>query len=164
MLKPPTIPILAPGDLLDAMPRAVPRHDLHLHTDFTDGKATIGAYLDRAIELGLERRDPAREPRRLQVAVLREADVLEAERARVRGRLRVHWGIEAKGMDKRGTLAATPEMIDAAEYVFGAFHSSQTKTPFPELEQREAIEMEYEVILGMIEARSCHAVAHPGGL
>jgi putative hydrolase len=76
----------------------------------------------------------------------------------------IHWGVEAKGMDTRGTLAANPEMIEAAGYVLGAFHSSQTDIKFPNLHRDEAIEMEYSVILGMLKARACHAIAHPGGL
>jgi histidinol phosphatase-like PHP family hydrolase len=56
------------------------------------------------------------------------------------------------------------EMTEAAEYIYGAFHSSLTSTSFPELERQVAIEMEYRVTLAMIAARSCHAIAHPGGL
>jgi histidinol phosphatase-like PHP family hydrolase len=76
----------------------------------------------------------------------------------------VHWGIEAKVIDTQGTLAARPDMIDAAEYIYGAFHSSFTETKFPALDKNEAIDMEFQATLSMITARSCHAIAHPGGL
>ncbi len=160
MLRSPAIPILDPK----AVRANVPGHDLHLHTVFTDGKSTIEAYLDRAIELGLEHVGFP-EHCNLKTTWLRTfVPALEEQRKRVAGRINVHWGIEAKGMNRAGALAATPEMIQAAEYVYGAFHSSLTDTPFPSLERDAAIEMEFDVTMAMIRARSCHAVAHPGGL
>jgi putative hydrolase len=154
------IPILDPADVRTS----VPRHDLHLHTCFTDGKPTIREYIDRAIELGLSEIGFPEHCNLKTTWLSTFVPALEAERARVAGRLRVHWGIEAKGCDQRGTLAATPAMLEAAEYVYGAFHSSLTKTPFPELPFEQAVEMEHGVTLGMIRARSCDAIAHPGGL
>jgi putative hydrolase len=160
MLKPASIPIVDPKSLLES----VPGYDLHLHTQFTDGQPTIAQYVDRAIELGLEHIGFP-EHCNLKTTWLRDfVPALEEQRKRVAGRLRVHWGIEAKGMNRQGALAAKPEMMEAAEYVYGAFHSSLTDTPFPSLEKEAAIEMEFEVTLAMIRARSCHAIAHPGGL
>lgn len=160
MLKAPLIPILDPATLNGP----TPRHDLHLHTDFTDGEPTVRAYVERAIELGLEHIGFPEHCNLKTTWLTRFVPVLDEERRRVEGKLKVHWGIEAKGTGPDGVLAATPEMLDAAEYVYGAFHSSLTKVPFPELGLEEAIAMEASVVLGMIRARSCHVVAHPGGL
>lgn len=158
--KAPAIPIVEAKAVL----ASTPLHDLHLHTTFTDGKPTVREYLDRAIELGLEQIGFPEHCNLKTTWLSTFVPVVLEERRRVEGKLVVHWGIEAKGMDYEGNLAATPEMLGAAEYVFGAFHASLTKTPFPDLEIEEAIEMEYEVTLAMIRARSCHAIAHPGGL
>jgi len=164
-MKKTAIPILDPNDVLSGrVSGRVPRHDLHLHTDFTDGRSTLRDYVERAIELGLEHIGFPEHCNLSTAWLPRFAPAVDEERRRIAGRVHVHWGIEAKGMDKQGTLAAKPEMIEAAEYIFGAFHSSQTKTPFPKLGKDEAIEMEFQVISGLIERRSCHAVAHPGGL
>lgn len=160
MLKAPSIPILDPKTLV----ASVPKHDLHLHTDFTDGEPSVRAYIERALELGLEHIGFPEHCNLKTTWLPRFVPVITEERKRVAGRLRVHWGIEAKGTGPDGKLAATDEMLEAAEYVFGAFHSSLTKTPFPELPLEEGVAMETSVILGMIRARSCHVVAHPGGL
>lgn len=159
-MKAPSIPILEAS----AVAKPVPRHDLHLHTDFTDGKSTLDAYVDRAIELGLDAIGFPEHCNLKTTWLSRFVPAIEAARARAAGRVRIHWGIEAKGMNYEGALAATPEMLEAAEYVYGAFHSSLTKTPFPELPLEEAIDMEYRVTIAMIRNRVCHAVAHPGGL
>ncbi len=155
------IPIIDPASLRGSSP--LPRHDLHLHTDFTDGKPTIGQYLERAVELGLEHIGFPEHCNLKTTWLTTFVPALVEARATVASSLKVHWGIEAKG-NAEGVLAAKQEMLDAAEYVFGAFHSSLTSTPFVELSHDEAIEMEHKVILAMLRARSCHAVAHPGGL
>lgn len=161
-MKPTSIPILDPNDVLAS--RAVPRHDLHLHTDFTDGQPTLAEYVDKAIEIGIEHIGFPEHCNLSTTWLSRFAPAVDTERRRAAGRVMIHWGVEAKGMDTRGTLAANPEMIEAAEYVLGAFHSSQTSIKFPHLQRDEAIEMEYLVIRGMLTARACHAIAHPGGL
>ncbi|HVJ94004.1 MAG TPA: PHP domain-containing protein [Labilithrix sp.] len=156
----PRIPIHHASELLSKRPR----EDLHLHTDFTDGKPTIREYVDRAVELGLETIGFPEHCNLKTTWLSTFRPALEAERERVRGKLVVYWGIEARGMSYDGAIAAKPEMIEAAEYVYGAFHSSLTSTPFPELPTDVAIAMEFAVTIGMIRARSCHAIAHPGGL
>lgn len=162
VMNDPAIPILDPA-MLRREGVKIPRHDLHLHTDFTDGKPTIRQYLDRAIALGLEHIGFPEHCNLKTTWLTTFVPALLAERKREEGRLIVHWGIEAKG-NAEGALAAKPEMLEAAEYVFGAFHSSLTTVSFPDLPHDEAIEMEHKVICAMLRARSCHAVAHPGGL
>jgi len=125
---------------------------------------TLAEYIDRAIALGIEHIGFPEHCNLGTVWLPEFAPAIDAERRRVDRPIMIHWGIEVKGMDKVGTVAAKPEMIDAAEYILGAFHSSQTDTPFPNLQKCEAMEMEFQVILGMLKARSCHAIAHPGGL
>lgn len=161
-MKPTSIPILDPNEVL--VSQTIPRHDLHLHTDFTDGSPTLSEYIDCAIALDLEHIGFPEHCNLGTVWLSKFVSAIGMERRRVRGQITVHWGIEVKGMDKAGTLAANSEMIDASEYILGAFHSSQTETPFPNLLSEEAIEMEFDVILGMLKARSCHAISHPGGL
>lgn len=159
-MKDPLIPIHRANQVLASRPR----EDLHLHTDFTDGKPTIRAYVERAIELGIETIGFPEHCNLKTTWLSTFRPAVEAERERVRGKLNIRWGIEARGMNYEGAIAAKPEMIDAAEYVYGAFHSSLTTTSFPELEVNVAIEMEFAVTIAMIRARTCHAVAHPGGL
>lgn len=161
----PTIPILDPSSLRGGVPRLVPRHDLHLHTDFTDGKSTVDDYVKRALELKLEHIGFPEHCNLKTTWRERFVPVIEEARKAVAGKgLTIHWGIEAKGMDYEGRIAASDEMLGAAEYVYGAFHSSLTKTPFPELQKEEAAEMEFKVIAGLLRKRSCHVIAHPGGL
>jgi putative hydrolase len=160
MLKPTPIPILNAKDVF----RLSPAHDLHLHTNFTDGTPTVREYVDKAIELGIEHIGFPEHCNHRTTWLPSFLPEIQEQRAYAKGRLHVHWGIEAKVIDMRGTLAAHQEMIDAAEYIYGAFHSSFTETKFPALDKHEAIDMEFQSTLSMIMARSCHAIAHPGGL
>jgi putative hydrolase len=155
-----SIPLVEPQKLIERPPH----HDFHLHTDFTDGKPTIGDYADRAIEIGLSEIGFPEHCNLRTTWLPHFVPVIELERKRCEGQLRIHWGIEAKVMDVTGSLAASADMINAAEYIYGAFHSSNTDTKFPALETQFAIEMEFQMTAAMIKARSCHVVAHPGGL
>lgn len=157
----PALPILRPRTL----PGSTPRHDFHLHTDFTDGKPTISAYAERAVSLGLTAIGFPEHCNSRSTWLTPWCQALQAARAEWGGKVELRWGIEAKAVDFSGTLAAPAFMAEAAEYIYGAFHSSIIgNTKFPQLEQSEAVDMEYRATLGMIRAQSCHAIAHPGGL
>lgn len=144
--------------------RCVPRQDLHLHTNFTDGTPTVADYARRAVEIGMDQIGFPEHCNGRSTWLEPFTSVIAAERERWAGHLTITWGIEAKAVDYSGNLAAPPHMSAAAEYIYGAFHSSLSATKFTQLSASEAIEMEYRATLGMIRARSCHAIAHPGGL
>lgn len=149
-----------PSELRDDLPRC----DFHLHTNFTDGEPAIEEYSARAIDLGLTEIGFPEHCNLSTTWLGSFVPTIEAARERYAGRLSIVWGIEAKALDYDGTLAATEEMRSAAEYVYGAFHSSMTSVKFTALDSDQAIEMEYCVTLGMIRAGSCDAIAHPSGL
>lgn len=159
-LPEPRVPILRPNILLNE----IPRHDFHLHTDFTDGKSTIADYAERAFALGLNAIGFPEHCNARSAWLIPFVDAIKAARETWNGKLNLLWGIEAKAIDYSGTLAAPDFMVAAAEYIYGAFHSSLSEIKFTKLTPAEAVDMEYRVTLGMIRARSCHAVAHPGGL
>ena len=154
------MPILRPLSL----EKSIPRFDFHLHTHFTDGVPSIVEYVNKAKELGITKIGFPEHCNQRSTWLEPFIDALNIARGVCDNKVEIMWGVEAKGINYQGELAAPDIYIEASEYIYGAFHSSLTSTKFPDLIEEEAIEMEYKVTLAMIKAKSCHAIAHPGAL
>jgi putative hydrolase len=142
----------------------VPRTDYHLHTWHTDGQSSVEDFAQRAIELGL---DAIGFPEHANLrSTWKDAfykDVLDA-RERFGDRVSIAWGIESRTTNFEGDLAVTNELAEAAEFIYGAFHSSFTDTKFPALPLSQAIDMEHRALLGIAKNATADVLAHPGGL
>lgn len=150
-----------------ALPDAAFLTDLHLHTDFTDGRSSVAAMLDAAI---------AKDLRAVAFTehVRRGITWLDGFRAEVRKQraerpgLRVLVGIEAKALDMFGSLDADPEAIAAADLVLGAFHNYPNElggfVAARELDHATAARREYEASWALLENPEVDVLAHPGAL
>lgn len=149
-------------ELLDPIP-----FDLHLHTSFTDGRSSVREMLASADGRGLEGIAFTEHVRRN----ITWWDSFRAEVAAERVYfpfLEVLVGIEAKALDRRGTLDADEELVQAADLVLGAVHgfpdehghflSPESLTP------EEAALIEWEASLALLETAPIDVLAHPGAL
>lgn len=146
---------------------ALPAVDLHLHTNFADGKASIPAMIEAAEERGLAAIAITEHVRSssnwLPVFWIK----VEQVRASIDGVI-VYHGIEAKALDFDGTLDATPEMLERAELVLGAIHRYPDgrggTCDWAKLSPDEAAEIEYRAALGLARNPQVDVLAHPGGV
>jgi putative hydrolase len=141
--------------------------DLHLHTDYTDGRASVAAMLEAAKRANLR-----------AVAftehVRRGVTWLEGFRAEVRREqanfpgMRVLAGIEAKALDMYGGLDADEDAIAHADLVLGAFHNYPNGlggfVDARELDHATAAKREYEASWALLEHPEVDVLAHPGAL
>ena len=137
-----------------------------MHTTFSDGRDTVEAMLAAAAARGLScvaltdhvRRSTDWFPRYVE----------EVRRAARRfPELTVYVGLEAKALDFGGTLDATEEMLELADFVLGSVHRYPDgrggMREFDDVTAEEAQRLELEATLGLIRSPKVSAVAHPGG-
>ncbi|WP_255149580.1 PHP domain-containing protein [Halorarius halobius] len=96
--------------------------DWHLHTDYTDGQATVADYCERAVANGLEFLVFSEHVRRrldYDYGALRT----DVEAARETFDLTILLGCEAKTLDTDGRIDAPPAVTSVADVVTGVFHS-----------------------------------------
>ena len=145
----------------------LPAVDLHLHTTFTDGKASISAMIEAAEERGLAAIAITEHVRASSDWLPHFWAAIEQARVLVNG-MAVYHGIETKALDFTGTLDATPEMLERAELVLGAVHRYPDgrggTCSWASLSPDEGAEIEYRAALGLIRNPQVDVLAHPGGV
>jgi DNA polymerase (family 10) len=145
--------------LPDLLTLAQIRGDLHMHTTWTDGRATLREMIDAAIARGLEYIAITDHSQRVTMA-----NGLNPERAREQwaeidrlrpefeGRLHILKGIECDILEKGG-MDLPDDVLAEADWVLAAIHYGQ-KQPRQQITDR---------LLEAIEHPSVNAVAHPTG-
>lgn len=144
---------------------SIPRVDLHLHTDYTDGKSSIREMFTAARREELEIIGFTEHVRRGIDWFQGFQHAVSMERSEF-AEIGVVVGIEAKALDCRGTLDADPEIIAQADIILGAVHgfSDMSGGFFDPMDYETAALIEYEMAMGLLEHSEIDILAHPGGL
>ncbi|MFZ5569078.1 MAG: PHP domain-containing protein [Thermodesulfobacteriota bacterium] len=149
--------------------RAVPAWECHLHTDMTDGSATIEACARKACDLGLtriiftEHTEGWKSSRRnwfdaYLVAVRKTAEAYA-------GRMEIVAGIEAPALDFNHTLDLGGAVQADIPFILGAAHRypGLNGRRVKELSPAECIELEYKTLLSLARNPMISSIAHLGG-
>lgn len=146
----------------------LPAWELHVHTRFSDGRAEVEEYVQRALETGIRRLAFTEhcEPDKVRPGWFPVYLRKVRETARYyRGRLEIVCGLEVPAADFQGGLVATGEMLAQVDFVLGCAHR------YPGLEGRrvrdlslaEAVELEYRTLMALAGSPRVQAIAHLGG-
>ena len=159
--------LISATELLES--KIVPNYDFHIHTNYTDGKATVRQVFEKAIEFGLE-----------AIAFTEHTEVWHnsdpewfsqyCKEIRVckeifKDKIKAYIGFEAPAISFDGELGATKEMFVEAEFILGAAHR------YPGIEGRkvsdlgnnEAIDLEFRTLMGLATNPLINSIAHMGG-
>jgi DNA polymerase (family 10) len=147
----------------DRLPRLIElsqmRGDLHMHTNETDGQATIREMADAAIQRGLKYIAITDHSQRVSMAMGLDVDRLRRQwalidkiRPEYAGRLEILKGIECDILEKGG-MDIPDDCLAEADWVLASIHYGQKQ-------ERTQIT---ERILGAIENEHVDCVAHPTG-
>ena len=133
--------------------------DLHMHTTFTDGEATIEQMVAAAVERGLKYIAITDHSKRVSVArgindeqVLAQWQLIEQVRKDWYGKIELLKGIECDILED-GTLDLKDDTLEQADWVTASIH-------FGLKQSREEIT---ERILNAIRHPFVHAISHPTG-
>lgn len=156
--------LVLPASALD---RGDHRHDLHLHTTFTDGRSTVLEMLRAAQCEGLRTVAFTEHVRRGITWFDAFREQVRCDRAAF-PLLQVLVGIEAKALDCQGGLDADADLIARADLVLGAFHNYPDRQggfqPASALSAEEAAGLEFEASSALIDHPEVDVLAHPGAL
>lgn len=146
----------------------IPAWECHIHTNYTDGTASVANCIESAIRKGIKRlvftehTEPwqAHEPDWF----MKYVDDIKRERDKHQAQIEVIIGIEAPAITFEGELEMTPEMNQHAEFILGAAHR------YPELGERrvqdldpeEALDLEYKTLMALCKNPQVDAIAHIG--
>lgn len=147
--------------------KLLPRAELHVHTDQTDGSSAVREIFEAAHLKQLEILAFTEHVRRdsswfgaFAEEVRREAKSFPAVRTLV--------GCEAKALDYEGTLDLSAEILDKSDLVLGSVHrfppKGGVKVDITTYRMEEAAEMECRLALGLLENDLVDVLAHPGGM
>ncbi|MEO5348219.1 MAG: PHP domain-containing protein [Magnetococcus sp. YQC-3] len=158
----------------------VPKWEYHLHSQFSDGSATLATLIDRARHLGVTRLifTEHTEPELVdgpgwfarywqEAARLRQQEREERDRHRstLTPHMEVLFGLEVPITDFNGGLLMNRNMAEQAEFILGAVHAypgyGWTMGTLP---AEQAIELEFKGLMALAENPLVDAIAHPGGV
>lgn len=145
----------------------IPRFDFHMHTDWTDGKDSMFDMHIAACKKKLcavlfsEHVRKSSEEWFLRFA--------EEVRSLPSDQCQAFVGMETRVCDFLGTLDCTQTMIDLSDLVIGSVHRFPDKQTgetlgFDEVPVSEALEIEYELLLAILENPDVDILGHPFGM
>ena len=116
--------LISAKDLLEN--NIFPQYDFHIHTNYTDGKATVRQVFEKAIQASLEaiafteHTEPWHNTNPEWFSDYCEE--IRENRTFFKGKIKAYIGIEAPAISFEGELGATGEMLEQAEFILGAAH------------------------------------------
>lgn len=141
--------------------------EYQVHTIRTDGEETIQAILEAANQKKLSGIAFTEHVRKSSDWFADFADEIISERTNSSS-LNIYVGCEAKALDAKGGLDASPEVLAKCDIVLGSVHGFPKEMlagrSMNDLRADECTEIEFELSLGLLRAAPIDVLAHPGGM
>lgn len=159
--------LISANELLES--KFVPRYDSHIHTKYTDGKASVEQVFEKAFEFGLEAIAFTEHTESWHNSnsewFSQYCNEIRKFREVFKNKIKAYIGIEAPAISFDGELEATKEMFDEAEFILGAAHRYPgiEGRKVSELDNNEAIDLEFRTLIGLATNPMINSIAHIGG-
>lgn len=141
--------------------------ELHLHTNWTDGEASIEAVLSQSAAAGL-RQIAFTEHVRTDTEWYQDFAAAVRAAALLQPGIDVFLGCEAKALDTIGGFDASEAILELCDVVLGSVHrfpdGSGGFLSFSSLSQEQFAEIEFALACGLIDGAPIDVLAHPGGM
>lgn len=152
----------------DLKKMTIPAWEFHVHTSYTDGRASVSECVKAAIDKGIERLvfTEHTEPWQAHDSdwFMKYVEDINRERDRFNDAIELLIGIEAPAISFDGELEMTSEMEKYAEFILGAAHRYPDlgKRRVQDLNTEEALEMEFNTLMALCKNPQVDAIAHIG--
>ncbi len=141
--------------------------ELHLHTKWTDGEASVEDIMSRSISAGLRQIAFTEHVRRDTAWYSDFASEVRRVASQYPG-IDVYVGCEAKVLDTAGRFDANESTLAQCDIVLGSVHrfpdDSGGFLDFSSLPANRFAEIEFELACGLLERAPIDVLAHPGGM
>jgi putative hydrolase len=139
---------------------------MHLHTDYTDGKASVGEVIRQAEALGLDEIAFTEHVRADSTWFVEFAE--EVRRQASESDVSVLVGAEVRITDFEGRLDITPEIREQCDIVLASVHrfpgANGRPRSFKDVPREEFADIEYRLARAFLERGGADVLAHPGGM
>lgn len=141
--------------------------DLHLHTNWTDGEASIEAVLSRSINAGL-RQIAFTEHVRIGTEWYHDFAASVQAATILQPNIDVFLGCEAKALNTMGGFDVSEAILTQCAVVLGSVHrfpdGSGGFLNLSSLPREQFAEIEFALACGLIDRAPIDVLAHPGGM
>lgn len=141
--------------------------DYQVHTNRTDGEETIQAILEEADRKKLSGIAFTEHVRKSSRWFMEFKEEVIGNRTKASS-IDIYVGCEAKALDVKGELDATPEILSQCDIVLGSVHGFPSDMlagiSMNDLQANECAEIEFELSLGLLRGAPIDVLAHPGGM
>lgn len=141
--------------------------DLQVHTNRTDGQASVSEILKKAQEVGLKKlafTEHVRKDTQWFEDFVKEVRLVKNKYHDIQ----VLVGCEVKTLDEKGTLDISTEILATSEIILGSVHRFPNESggflDFKSLDKETFARIEFELALGMLKNAPIHVLSHPGGM
>ena len=140
--------------------------DYHVHTDFTDGSASIKEMAEAAYKVGI--REVLFSEHVRNTSSYFPGFVAQVKTFSIDG-FKAYVGAEAKIVSSDGTLDCTQDVAFICNAIIGSVHrppNDQNKEPqkWSSMSLEKAIELEYQLSMAIIKRSRAHILGHPMGM
>jgi putative hydrolase len=141
--------------------------DLHVHTNWTDGKAGVLDILQLSVQQGLSYLAFTEHVRKNTSWFSKFAQEVRSH-AKAYPQIQVFVGCEAKALDTKGGFDISEEILAECDLVLGSVHRFPNGqggyVNVSELTAEEFAQIEFELACGLLEFAPVDVLAHPGGM
>jgi len=143
---------------------SIPLTDLHLHTNYTDGQNAIEEMVKSAISKGLKKIAFTEHVRKNSIFFTDFMAEFEDLKDKYKDKIEIFSGVEVKAIDYNGNLDIKKEMEKLVDIIIGVAHTYPGfKGNIDRLDYKEALELEFKTLKGIIEKANVDIIGHIGG-
>mgnify|MGYP001254711407 CR=1 FL=1 len=150
--------------------KIIPNIDLHVHTNWTDGKHTEDVMVDSACKKNIEALFFCEHSRKTSKGWFNKfAKEIKNCRKKIKNKCKLFIGTEVKIEDFDGSLDISPKIRKKSDLIMASVHrfpgeKGNIFKSKPNISKKEAIEIEYRLTLNAIKNSKFDVVGHPFGM
>ena len=150
--------------------KKIPKVDLHVHTNWTDGKHSVASMVDQACKKKIEALFFCEHSRKTSKGWFNKfALEIKNCRKKIKKKSKLFIGTEVKIKDFDGTLDINPEIRKKSDLIMASVHrfpgeKGNIFNSKPKISKKKAIETEFNLILSAIKNSKFDVVGHPFGM
>jgi len=153
----------------DILTQTLPFIEQHVHTNYTDGTASIGTMVQSAISMGCQQIVFTEHVQRSSSWFFRFREEVFLLQKKYKDKIKIGIGVEAKLIDLEGNIDCRNGYFEGLDLIIGSVHGYPYKknkfVEFENLTDEEGIQREFECALLLVHSKNnINVLGHPMGV